>query len=93
MTTNETLNPNIVSTWLKKHYDAGEEVILEFIKRDGTVRKMIAQKDQTLLETVQGIRTHSNPLTKVVTEKLPDGTFRFRSVPLDRVLSLGLGTI
>ena len=90
--TTETLNfvnPNIVSHFLNKHYRNGEAVTLKFQKRDGTTRDMVIQENAQLLSAIQGVRTHSNPMVKVVTEKLSDGTFQFRSIPLDRVIEIG----
>ena len=79
---------DFVRNYLRENYTTlGREVSLTFQKKDGTLRKMTIQADQKLLETIQGKRQHTNPLTKVVTEKLEDGTFQFRSIPLDRVVS------
>lgn len=87
--TTKYLNVDYVRNYLHENYNTlGKEVSLTFQKKDGTLRKMTIQADQKLLETIQGKRQHTNPLTKVVTEKLEDGTFQFRSIPLDRVISI-----
>lgn len=86
--TTNFLNVDYVRDYISENYTMlGREVALTFQKRDGTLRKMTIQPDQKLLETIQGKRQHTNPLTKVVTEKLENGSFQFRSIPLDRVVS------
>ena len=77
-----------VKNFLHEHYSKGEAVQLEFVKRDGTLRKMTIQEDQKLLATIRGERKVSNETNRVVCEKLEDGSTQFRSIPLDRVLTL-----
>ncbi len=77
-----------VKDFLREHYSRGETVQLEFVKRNGALRKMTIQEDQELLATIRGERKVSNETNRVVCEKLEDGSSQFRSIPLDRVLTL-----
>lgn len=85
------LEEDYVRTFIDDEYRKnGKRVKLVFEKRDGTERKMVIEQNEKLLSQIQGIRQHANAHTKVVTERLGNGQYQFRSIPLDRVFEIAL---
>lgn len=71
----------------KKLYKSGAKVAVDFIKRDGTKRHMVCQRDPVMESQVKGaIEKHTDSTLRVVEIK-DDGTHQWRAVPLDRIES------
>ena len=71
----------------KTLYKSGARVAVDFIKRDGTKRHMVCQRDLTLESQVKGaIEKHADNVLRVV-EITSDGVHQWRAVPLDRIES------
>jgi len=69
----------------KELYKSGAKVEVDFIKRDGTPRHMICQRDSLLESLVKGVvKTKSEDAVRVV-ELAADGTKQWRSVPVNRI--------
>jgi len=68
----------------------GKEVYVAFQKRNGDLREMLIQENAELLKTIVGGRAKRSDTTKTVCEKLPDGTFQFRTIPLDRIYAIAI---
>lgn len=73
---------------LVENYHAGNLVAVDFTKANGEKRHMLVQKNDSLLSAVAGARHFSNPNVLRVTELLDDGTSQWRSIPLDRLISV-----
>lgn len=75
---------------LVENYRAGNLVSVEFTKANGEKRHMLVQKNDSLLSAVAGTRHFSNPNVLRVTELLDDGSAQWRSIPLDRLISVNI---
>lgn len=71
--------------YFKDLYKSGAKVSVDFIKKDGTKRHMICQRDSEMESQVQGKIVHSSETTLRVVEITESGDKQWRSVPLDRV--------
>ena len=68
-------------------YKSGAKVAVDFIKRDGTKRHMVCQRDSVMESEVKGaIEKHTDAVKRVI-ELKEDGTKQWRAVPLDRIES------
>ena len=68
-------------------YKSGARVAVDFIKRDGTKRHMVCQRDPVMESEVKGaIEKHADTVKRVI-EITEDGTKQWRAVPLDRIES------
>ena len=66
-------------------YKSGARIAVDFIKRDGTKRHMVCQRDSVMESEVKGaIEKHTDTVQRVV-EITEDGTKQWRTVPLDRI--------
>ena len=74
----------------KELYKAGETVKVEFEKRDGSIRTMVCERKKEMEEAVKGAITKKDDSVLRVVELKDDGTTQWRSVPLDRVRSVGV---
>ena len=69
----------------KELYKSGAKVEVDFVKRDGTLRHMVCQRDSLLESLVKGVvKTKSEDTVRVV-ELVADGTKQWRSVPVNRI--------
>lgn len=77
---------------VKAAYKKGNRVEVVFVKRDGTDRKMIIERNAIMESFVKGLRTESwtNDNLRVVErveDENGDPVFQWRSVPLNRIKS------
>lgn len=79
-----------LANYLTENYKAGHALRVRFTKANGEERIMLVQKNDELLSQVKGVRHIDSPNALRVTETLADGTSQWRTVPLNRLISVDL---